>query len=372
MTLAGRYYADQSIYDIETESIFLKRWLYAGRASTIREPGQYFLLEVDTECVIVLRDGDGCVRAFHNVCRHRGTRLCVDPTGQFSKSIQCPYHAWTYALDGSLIGAPHMGEVENFDRADFPLHPVAVAEWGGGVFVSLDSHAAPFETAFAPMIGKFQRWELERLGVAHQIVYEVATNWKLVFQNYSECYHCPSLHPVLNRLTPYRDSRNDLEEGPFLGGPMQMADGNESMTMTGGRCAAPFGGLSSEDRGLVYYYTVFPNMLLSLFPDYVLIHRLERLAPNRTRIVCDWLYHETAMQQPDFDPSGAIEFWNMTNNQDWAVSELSQRGISSRAYRPGPYSNLESMLAAWDREYLRSLEPDDAAADEHWKADLSD
>ena len=150
MTLAGRYYADQSIYDIETESIFLKRWLYAGRASTIREPGQYFLLEVDTECVIVLRDGDGCVRAFHNVCRHRGTRLCVDPAGQVSKSIQCPYHAWTYALDGSLIGAPHMGEVENFDRADFPLHPVAVAEWGGGVFVSLDSRAAPFETAFAP------------------------------------------------------------------------------------------------------------------------------------------------------------------------------------------------------------------------------
>jgi Rieske 2Fe-2S family protein len=128
-----------------------------------------------------------------------------------------------------------------------------------------------------------------------------------------------------------------------------------SMTMTGQRCAAPLGDLAGEDLNCVQYYTVFPNLLLSLHPDYVLLHRIDRLATDRTRIVCDWLFHRDAIAAPDFDPSGAIEFWNMTNNQDWEVSKLSQQGISSLAYSPGPYSELESMIAAWDREYLKSL-----------------
>ena len=128
-----------------------------------------------------------------------------------------------------------------------------------------------------------------------------------------------------------------------------------SMTMSGQRCASPLGELAGEDLNCVQYYTVFPNLLLSLHPDYVLIHRIERLAPDRSRIVCDWLFHPSAIAEPDFDPSGAIEFWNMTNQQDWHVSELSQKGISSRAYTPGPYAELESMIAAWDRQYLAAL-----------------
>lgn len=356
MTLPGHYYTGRSIYDAETERIFLKRWLYAGRASTIREPGQYFLHNVDTESVIVVRDGEGRVRAFHNVCRHRGTRLCSAPEGRFSKSIQCPYHAWTYALDGSLIGAPHMREVEAFNKSDYPLRGVSVGEFGGGVFLNLDSGAPALAEVFAPLQEKVDRWEFERLQVAHRIEYDVAANWKLVVQNYSECYHCPSLHPLLNRLTPYRNSSNDFVEGPFLGGPMQLSDGNESMTTTGRACATKLAGLTTEEHRLVFYYTVFPNMLLSLFPDYVVVHRLDRLGPDRTRIVCDWLFHEDTVSRADFDPRDAVEFWNMTNKQDWNVSELSHSGIASRAYEPGPYSNLESMLAAWDREYLRAME----------------
>jgi len=178
----------------------------------------------------------------------------------------------------------------------------------------------------------------------------------LIFQNYSECYHCPSLHPVLNKLTPFRNSSNNLEEGPFLGGPMRMSIDGGSMTMSGQTCALSLGDLSGEALNCVQYYTLYPNMLLSLLPDYVLIHRIERLAPDRSRVICDWLFHPAATAAPDFDPSGAIEFWSMTNEQDWGVSELSQKGISSQAYTPGPYSELESMIAAWDREYLSSID----------------
>jgi Rieske 2Fe-2S family protein len=355
-TLDRDYYVSESVFEIETENIFSRRWLYAGRAGAIPEPGQYFLYEQGTESVIILRDGAGEIRAFHNTCRHRGTRLATDPEGRFSKSIQCLYHAWTYGLDGTLIGAPFMDEVEAFCREDYPLLNVPVAVWEGGVFLNFDPEAEPFEHAFGPLFGRFDAWAWGELEVAHRITYEVEANWKLVFQNYSECYHCPSLHPQLNRLTPFRNSRNDLEEGPFLGGPMRMAIDGGSMTMSGQRCAAPLGDLEGEDLNLVQYFTIFPNLLLSLHPDYVLLHRVDRIAVDRTRIVCDWLFHPEAMSRDAFDPSGAIEFWNLTNSQDWQVSELSQRGIASRAYRPGPYSELESMIAAWDREYLRSLE----------------
>ena len=355
-TLARKYYAGATVYEAETTNIFLRRWLYVGRASSLAEPGTYFLREIDSESVIVLRDHDGELRAHHNVCRHRGTRLITEPEGQLPKSIQCRYHAWTYSLDGALVGAPFMDDVESFCKEDYPLKSVAVALWEGCIFISLAPDPEPFEEAYAPLIGKFARWGLADLHIAHRITYEIAANWKLVFQNYSECYHCPSLHPALNRLTPFQNSTNDLEEGPFLGGPMRMSIEGGSMTMTGRRCASPLGDLSGEDLDFVQYYTVFPNLLLSLLPDYVLIHRIERLATDRSRIICDWLFHPSAIADPHFDPGGAIEFWNMTNKQDWEISELAQQGISSLAYTPGPYSELESMIAAWDREYLRSLE----------------
>ena len=355
-TLERRYYISPEVFELELDRIFSTRWLYAGRSSAVSEPGRFFLFEQSSESVIVLRDGDHRVRAFHNTCRHRGTRLTDEAEGSFSRSIQCPYHAWTYGLDGALIGAPFMDEVDGFCKGDYPLHAVRVAEWEGGVFLCLDPEAPPFETAFAPLIGKFDRWHWGALEVAHRVVYEIEANWKLVFQNYSECYHCPGLHPQLNRLTPFRDAWNDLEEGPFLGGPMKMSIDGGSMTMTGRRCAPPLPGIEGQHLSLVQYYTIFPNLLLSLHPDYVLVHRIEPRAVDRTRIVCDWLFHPDAMSDPDFDASDAIEFWNTTNTQDWRVSELSQRGISSRAYTPGPYSELESMIAAWDREYLRALD----------------
>jgi Rieske 2Fe-2S family protein len=339
-------------------------WLYAGHVSELPDPGSYFLRSLDDESVIVVRDRTGEIRAFFNVCRHRGSRLCTEPSGAFAGGIQCPYHAWTYSLDGSLKGAPNMQEVERFNRADYPLHPVSLTVWEGFIFISFSSAPAPFEELIAPLVGRIDVWSLPELESVHQTVYDVSANWKLFFQNYSECYHCPSVHPMLNKLTPYRDSFNDLDEGKILGGPMKMSIHGGSMTMNGQACAAPLGEVGGDDLGRVYYYTIFPNMFLSLHPDYVLVHRSESISVNRTRIHCDWLFHPDAIVEPDFDPSGAVEFWDMTNRQDWHLCSISQQGISSRAYTPGPYAELESQLAAFDREYLRILGKSESASRE--------
>lgn len=354
-TLPGEYYTSDAIFTAELEGIFSTHWLNVGRASQLKERGEYFLFEVGNESLIILRCHDDVVRALFNVCRHRGTRLCTDTEGKFSKTIQCPYHAWTYDLEGKLLSAPNMHEVKDFNEYDYPLHSLTVQMWEGGIFINLAENPKPFEVAYQPLLEKFTPWRLSDLEIAHRLVYEMRANWKQVFQNYSECYHCPNLHPQLNRLTPFRDSSNDLEEGPFLGGPMRLTETCESMTMSGGRCAAPLAGCAGDNLKRVYYYTIFPNMLLSLHPDYVLIHRIQPQSPSHTRIVCDWLFHPDAIAKPDFDPSDAIEFWNTTNKQDWQVCELSQQGVSSRAYTPGPYAELESMIAAWDRHYLKAL-----------------
>jgi len=187
---------------------------------------------------------------------------------------------------------------------------------------------------------------------AKRIEYDVQANWKLIFENYSECYHCAGVHPELSKISPSDSAENDLTEGPFLGGSMKINPG-KSLTISGNACAAFVGKI--ENLQQVFYYSIFPNMLLSLHPEYVMVHQLWPQSPERTLIVCDWLFHPDSFDRKDFKPEDAIEFWDMTNKQDWHVCELSQQGIASRAYEPGPYSPRESIPAAWDRYYLRFI-----------------
>ncbi|MGZ5537475.1 MAG: aromatic ring-hydroxylating oxygenase subunit alpha [Chthoniobacterales bacterium] len=352
-TLPQRYFVSPEIFAEEQASIFSKQWICVGHQSQLAATGDYFVREVAGESVIVLRDQKQVVRAFYNVCRHRGTRLCENPTGHFS-AIQCPYHAWTYTLDGRLIGAPHMDDVPGFDKSDYSLGAVSLALWEGFIFVNLAATPTPLEEVFAPLAGKFAHWNLPQLRSARRIAYDVRANWKLIFENYSECYHCPGVHPMLSKVSPYDSAENDLCEGPFLGGFMSITKG-ASLTMSGKACARPVGDMKGEDHARVFYYSIFPNMLLSLHPDYVMLHRLWPQSPGQTLIDCDWLFHPDAFARDDFHPEDAVEFWDVTNKQDWHVCELSQQGIASRAYRPGPYSPRESIPAAWDREYLRHV-----------------
>ena len=351
-TLEARWYVSESIFAQERERIFATRWVCVGRSEQIQDSGAYFLAPVAGESLIVTRDAQRRIHAFYNVCRHRGSRICTEPSGTFKGSLQCSYHAWTYGLDGRLLAARNMDDVEGFDRADYPLHEAAVAEFEGFIFVNLAAQPEPFERAFEPLIGRFARWHIGELRAARRIDYDLACNWKLIFQNYSECYHCPLVHPQLDKLSPSDSGRNDLSEGPFLGGYSTFRNQGGSFTTTGTTTRHPIGEVAGEELGRVYYYTIFPSLLLSLHPDYVMVHYVSPVSVDRTAVACEWLFDPAAMAASDFDPDDAVEFWDLTNRQDWHVNELTQLGVSSRAYQPGPYAQAEGLLAAFDRHYL--------------------
>jgi Rieske 2Fe-2S family protein len=369
-TLEQKYFLSPQIFGQEREKIFSSQWVLVGHQSQIAKPGDYFISELADESLIVVRDKRGQIHGFFNVCRHRGSRLIENRKGQ-SAAIQCPYHAWTYALDGRLIGVPHMDETPGFNKADYSLRQTQLGIYEGFIFLNLANTSTKrsgyrsLEEWFAPLDGKFSRWNLAALHSAKRIEYDVRANWKLIFQNYSECYHCLGVHPELSKISPYDSAENDLIEGPFLGGFMRIGS-DKSLTMSGNACALPVGDFGDEDFRFVFYYSIFPNMLLSLHPDYVMVHQLQPLSPQRTRILCDWFFHPDAagVTTPGdkFDPDDAIGFWDMVNRQDWHVCELSQQGISSQAYEPGPYSARESIPAAWDRYYLRQLRSPDCSA----------
>jgi glycine betaine catabolism A len=364
-TLPQKYFVSPEVFADEEQRIFSKSWVLVGHHSQVAKPGDYLVADVANESLIVIRDKNNEVHGFYNVCRHRGTRLKEDACGHTS-AIQCPYHAWTYGLDGRLIGAPHMDEAPDFDKADYSLRRVNLGVFEGFIFVNLADASTErggysLEKWFAPLVGKFSHWNMSTLRSAKRTDYDVRANWKLMFENYSECYHCPGVHPMLSKVSPYDSAENDLCEGPFLGGFMKINKG-KSLTMTGNACAlqirADEDKEGEEGRGRVFYYSIFPNMLLSMHPEYVMVHQLWPQSPERTLIVCDWLFHPDAARagQAVYNPDDAIEFWDMTNKQDWHVCELSQQGIASRAYEPGPYSPRESIPAAWDEYYLRQME----------------
>jgi Rieske 2Fe-2S family protein len=355
-TMPGEFYTSPDIFAEERERIFARAWQCVGRTTAVGVPGDFIVRTVAGESLIILRDRRGDLRAHFNICRHRGTRLCEATAGHFSETIQCPYHAWTYTTDGRLIGAPHMQEVEGFDKRDYPLHSAALAEWEGFIFVNVAPDPEPFETWFAPMLGRLTRFGLGALASGHAVTYEVAANWKLVFQNYSECLHCPMIHPELSAVLPYQSGANDLVEGPFLGGYMELMPQHESATMSGKACARPLhGAMPDEDRRRAFYYSVMPNLLLSIHPDYANYYLVTPLAADRTRVESEWMFNPESAKDSTFNPDDAIRFWDVTNRQDWHIVEQSHLGIMSRRYAPGPYSPRESIPAAWDREYLRQL-----------------
>ena len=327
-------------------------------SSRIPNAGDYFLVEAFGESIIVLRDQDQMIRAFYNVCRHRGTHMCEVAGGRLAKSIQCPYHSWTYGLDGNLIGAPLMKDVKDFNKEDFPLYAVNLHVWEG-IYLP-----QPCEIPRTFRAGLCSAAPISSMtGIYHcssrrdRISYDVKANWKFIFQNYNECYHCPPVHPQLVKISPSDFGENDLIEGRFIGGFM-LIDGAESLTLSGKTCALSVGNLKLEDHQRVYYYSISPNMLLSLHPDYVLFHTIWPQSPTQSIIQCEWLFHPDSFGRTDFHPEDGIEFWDITNRQDWHVCELGQIGVSSRAYQPGPYSPREALPAAFDRNYLRVMNGD--------------
>ena len=261
-----------------------------------------------------------------------------------SGSIRCPYHQWTYNLEGQLIGAPYLKDAEGFCKEDFSLYPVGVDTWGGFFFLNLNPKDASGEkcdvrSQLGPSVQRVARYPLAQLRTGHSISYDVAANWKILMENYNECYHCGGVHPELCEIVPdfkqAGGSNLDWENG------IPHREGAYTFTKTGKTNRAPFPGLSAEEKVRHKGELCFPNLMISLACDHVAAFLLWPLAPDRTRIVCSFLFHPDEISKPAFDPSDAVEFWDLVNRQDWAICERVQKGVSSRVHKFGYYAPME-------------------------------
>lgn len=350
--LAPEWFLDKNCFEFEQKHLFQNSWTPIGYRSSFDRPGQFVRLQVNgTECVAVMDEADQ-VRVFQNVCRHRGTQLCFEPRGQLKSSLTCPYHGWKYDFQGNLTAAPHMQNVVGFCPEEYGLVEYEVKDWQGLLFATADPTQ---DLPIAKLTEVAGLYELEKFSLIETLTYDVPANWKLFFQNFNECYHCPSVHPQLTPYSDYRNSENEFESGDVLGGPMQIRDSAATISI-GGQLSGPIPrNLPLSEHKKARYFTVFPNLFISFFPDYVMVHRIEPIAFDRTRLVCDFLFHPETAGDKKFNATVVTEFWDLTNRQDWEMCKRVQVGMTTPGFRPSPYSNLESLLVAFEEHYTRSL-----------------
>jgi len=341
-TLGGDAYCDPELLSREFERIFARQWLLAGREAQLAEPGDYLTQRIGSESVLVVRGRDGALRAFYNVCRHRGSELCAAEAGRFDQAIRCPYHAWTYGLDGTLRGVPYLRGVEAFPKRELSLYPVSLATWGGFIFIRLAAEGAALLEGLGALPERAQPYPLAGLRTAARAERIVEANWKILVENFMECYHCPGVHPELCDLVPlYRSGDVDASEDT----PPDFRDAVVTATRSGTTRRPLFAGVRDRARQQYHAELVLPNLLLYLFPDYVCARTLWPLTPVRTRVVSEWLFERETTSRSDFDPGDAVEFMNLLGAQDWSVCEGVQRGITSRAHRHGFLMPQESLVA---------------------------
>jgi Rieske 2Fe-2S family protein len=343
-TMPAAAYISREVFDWELENIFGSTWVCVGRGEELVAPGQIRAIEVAGEGVLLARHPEGTLTAFSNVCRHRGHELA--PVGEAfdARLIRCPYHAWSYRFDGELRAAPTFTQAPGFDPAQFPLVSIRVAEYLGWAWVDLSGNAPPIDDHFGNLAALAAPYETRRLRTTASHTYEVEANWKVIVENYNECYHCSSIHPELCEVTPPNSGRDIPPTGMWCGGTMVLKPHAVTMSLDGSSNGVGFRAVDDEMARHVWYLTLFPNLLLSMHPDYVMTHRVVPLSPDRTSIECAWLFAPESLQHEGFDPSYAVDFWDITNREDWAACESVMRGVRRRGYRPGPLSRWETTV----------------------------
>ena len=344
VTLPAAAYTSPEVFAWEQRHLFETSWVCLGRSSDLSRPGDRTAVGVGTDGVVLVRGQDGTLRGFFNVCRHRGHQVVEPGAVTNAPIIRCPYHAWVYGLDGCLRGAADFNEVSGFDVADYRLTAVPVAEWHGWVFANVSGDGPAFDRYLGGLHHHVEPYEPERLVCAARHDYVVRANWKLIVENYHECYHCSSIHPELCRVSPPTSGVNLDTNGAWVGGIMELADDAVTMSLDGRSEGTMLPGLSQEQRRQVLYVGLFPNLLISPHPDYALTHLLTPLSPDETRVDCEWLFASEATERTRFDPSYAVDFWDLTNRQDWHACESVQKGMASRGHRPGPLSPREDAV----------------------------
>jgi Rieske 2Fe-2S family protein len=338
-TLPGSSYVDPAVFDAECERIFEDMWFCAARESDLPKPGSFRTVQIGRESILISRTRRGEVRAFYNVCRHRGARICTEESGERARSFQCPYHAWTYDFEGKLIAAPNLTKMPDIDRVDYGLKTVHVRSWLGYVWVSLAEAPPSFEEtvqgAVVDRLGTLDNiagYDIANLSVGRRIVYDVAANWKLIVENFMECYHCATIHPELTEVLP--EFADGLAAQYFVNHGAEFGDDINGFTIDGSEGFGVIPGLD-EDRDRKYYaITIRPQVFVNLVPDHVIFHRMYPMGPDRTVVECDWLYLPDVVESGR-DVTASVELFHRVNQQDFEACERTQPAMSSKLYAAG-------------------------------------
>ncbi|MDR2984293.1 MAG: aromatic ring-hydroxylating dioxygenase subunit alpha [Nocardiopsaceae bacterium] len=355
LSLPKASFVSESEFRRERDLILFADWFCVGRTDSLTKAGDFLTAEVVGESVIVVRGDDGGLRGFYNLCRHRGSRL-VPPedaapastggepgrTGCFAGAIKCPYHAWTYGLDGTLRSAPFLPDLRKH-RATLSLHRVEVDAWGGFVFARLEpGTGSSLRESLGPIPARVAPYRLEDLRTGARLSYDVAANWKVVLENYNECYHCGPVHPELCELVPdFASGGGDLDWESGI----PHRQGAYTFTATGTTMRQPLPGLSEAERTRHFGELVLPNLMFSLSADHVAAFTLWPRSAGLTTIICDFLFHPHEIAKPDFDPDDAVSFWDLVNRQDWLICERVQDGMTSRRFTAGYLAPMEEPSA---------------------------
>lgn len=353
-------YVDAGWFDREMATVFARHWVMAGRTAEFR-PGHMRRVSVGAAPVIVARGADGAISAFHNSCPHRGSELCRKEEEALGKLIRCPYHAFAFsAADGALVATGHAVPTPDFDRAAHGLKPVAWRDWNGFLFLNLAAEPGPLHADVG--LASLDNWPMQSLVTGHRWETEVACNWKTFWENYSECLHCPGIHPELCDMVPIygkgiMGASEALGWTPADAPRPNLRDGAKSWTPSGEPCGPVFPGLSEAERLAGYSFVTFwPTAYVVAHVDYVRSVRIEPLAPERTRLVAEWHFKPETLAQPGFDAAVIAGFAMMVIEQDGAAAEMNQRGMRSPAFRAARLMPEEYEIHRFHQWLLNEME----------------
>jgi Rieske 2Fe-2S family protein len=356
--LPASWYRDPAHHQRELDVFWYRRWIAVAREEEIAAPGDWKLARIGTQSLVLLRGEAGELRAFHNTCRHRGSVLCTAEEGRFArKRIVCPYHGWTYDLAGRLIATPRRMETPDFTTQDFSLFAVQADLWGGFVFVNLSADREPLRSVLGDVERRYQRYGFEKLKIGKRIVADVKANWKLLAENFCECFHCPPVHPEFCRIvTSYQDAgawglRGTLEAKP------EYRAGARTLTLDGSARLPAFQGLTEEEKQRLYAAEmVLPNLFLNVHPDYVNSQLVFPTGPESVRIVYDWLFEPQHLPLAQADLQHYVALWEITNRQDAQNCEWQQQGLQSREFKHGVYVPQEFDAHRFDQWVRAALQ----------------
>jgi len=363
--LSADAYFDPGQYERELKRVWYRNWVYVGRSSDVARARAFRTFELGDQRILLVRDDQGVLQAFHNTCRHRGAALCRESAGILrTGSIICPYHAWTYNLQGDLLRTSSKAHASGFDVADFPLYKISVKEWNGFIFVALTEHPPPFEKIFDLPLNRLDAWPLEELVVGHVLIKTIRSNWKIFWENYNECLHCPGVHPKLSQLVPIY-GRGLLEEHDdpewrahaddadpkFKGG---LRSGAATWSLDGKTTGDSFPGLSDADRKAGHIYmTSLPSVFLVGHVDYVRVARLLPLGPEQTELRVEYLFSPQTLADPQMDLRNVVDFTDRVMTEDAQVCELNQQGLRAAPHVRGVVMPEEYAVRQF-HEWLRA------------------